>query len=646
MTAQITISSAKVEGLLFHSMTADERLGRLFSFYLQFESENANIDLTGLLGSSMTVTIATEDGFKRHFNGMVCEAAQTGVETVEKLVFAQYGVRLVPKPWLLGQKVDCRIYPDMSVPDIVKSVLNDAGYTDVKLSLSGNYAKREYCVQYREDCLNFISRLMEQEGIYYFFTHTDSTHTMVLADGVSAHAVKKDFARVPYLHSTDSVLRQEATITTWAASRGQDAAKYQLTDFDPMTPKASLLSTGLSDGHGTAGANGSMVAFDFPGAHSVADVGQHYAQVRAEALSAARSHYTGTTGAPSVEIGALFTLSDYPRNELNCEYLIVGTTIHLAGAGHASGSSSDEPSFQCNFEAIESKHTFRSLPTAVKPTIVGLQTAIVCGSKTDEDIVVDQHGRVQVTFHWNKPDKPNAKSSCPVRVATPWAGKNWGAISIPRVGQEVVVSFLEGDPDRPLIIGSVYNGDNQVPYGLPDNKTQSGIKSRSLLGGTADFNELRFEDKKGSEDFFMHAQKDMHEEVENDHVVTIDHDETVTIKHDRKATISNNDTIDVGQIFKLTAGTQIELTTGSSSIVMKSSGEIQITGVNITITGNSSVKVEGQMQVGIKAGMTMDVGAGVSMKVHSDGTLDVKGTMVSAGGDAMTKVGGGIIMIG
>jgi len=442
------------------------------------------------------------------------------------------------------------------------------------------------------------------------------------------------------------VLRREATVTTWASSRGADAAKYQLTDYDPMAPKTSLLSTGTSDGHGTAGTSPGMVAFDFPGAHKVSDVGQHFAQVRAEALTAARSHYKGSTSACGIEIGGLFTLSDYPRKEHNREYLIVSTTIYLAGAGNASGSGSDAPSFRCDFDAIESNHTFRSLPTAVKPTIVALQTAIVCGSKTDEDIVVDKHGRVQVTFHWNKPDKPNAKSSCPVRVATPWAGKNWGAISIPRVGQEVVVSFLEGDPDRPLIIGSVYNGDNQVPYSLPDNKTQSGIKSRSLLGGTADFNELRFEDKKGSEDFFMHAQKDMHEEVENDHVVTIDHDETVTIKNDRKATISNNDTIDVGKVFKLTAGTQIELTTGSSSIVMKSSGEIQITGVNITITGNSSVKVEGQMQVGIKAGMTMDVGAGVSMKVHSDGALDVKGTMVSASGDAMTKVGGGIIMIG
>lgn len=662
MTAQITISSAKVDGLLFRSMTADERLGRLFSFHLQFESQDANIDLSGLLGSPMTVQIATDDGYQRYFNGIVCEAAQTGVETVDSLVYAQYDVRLVPKPWLLGQKVDCRIYTEMTVPDIVKAVLSDAGYSDVKLSLSGNYAKREYCVQYREDCLNFISRLMEQEGIYYFFTHDKSTHTMVLADGVSAHAVNKDFARVPYLHSADSVLRRQSTITTWAAARGMDAAKYQLTDYDPMAPKASLLSTGTSDGHGTAGSSNGMVAFDFPGAHSVADVGQHYAQVRAEALSAARSHYTGTTGACSVEIGALFTLSDYPRQALNREYLIIGSTIHLAGAANASGSGDNEPSFQCSFDAIESSQTFRSLPTAVKPTIVALQTAMVCGSDTDEDIVVDKHGRVQVTFHWNKPDKPNAKSSCPVRVATPWAGKNWGAVSIPRVGQEVVVSFLEGDPDRPLIIGSVYNGDNTVPYSLPDNKTQSGIKSRSLLGGTADFNELRFEDKKGSEDFFMHAQKDMHEEVENDHVVAIDHDETVTVKndqtftvqHDRKATISNNDTIDVGQIFKLTAGTQIELTTGASSIIMKSSGEIQITGVNITITGQSSVKVEGQVQVGIKAGATMDIGAGASLKMHSDAMLQVeggamttvKGAMLTASGDAMTQVSGGIIMIG
>jgi type VI secretion system secreted protein VgrG len=670
MTSQITISSDKCKSALFSSMTADERLGRMFSYYVQFESEDANIDLSGLLGSSMTVKLETSDGYQRYFNGIVCEAAQTGVETVNNLVYAQYGVRLVPKPWLLGQKVDCRIYTNMTTPDIIKSVLSDAGYSDIKLSLSADYTAREYCVQYREDCLNFISRLMEQEGIYYFFTHDQTTHTMVLADGVSAHSVNKDFGRVPYLNSTDSVLRKQSTITTWSSSRGLDAAKYQLTDYDPMAPKTSLLSTGTSDGHGTAGSSNGLVAFDYPGAHVVARVGEQYAQVRAEALSVARSHYTGTTGACSIEIGGLFTLCDYPRQALNREYLIIGTTIHLTGGGHASGSNNDAPSFQCSFDAIESSQTYRSLPIAVKPSVVGLQTAVVTGSDTDEDIAVDQYGRVQVTFHWNKPDKPNAKSSCPVRIASPWAGKGWGAVSIPRVGQEVVISFLEGDPDRPLIIGSVYNGDNTVPYSLPSNKTQSGIKSRSLNGGTADFNELRFEDKQGSEDFFMHAQKDMHEEVENDHVVAIDHDETITIKndqtltvqHDRNHTVSNNDTLNVsqngsttiGQSFKLSAGTQIELVSGASSIILKSSGEIQITGVNITITGNSSVSVEGQVQVGIKAGATMDIGAGASMKVHSDAMMDVeggamttvKGAMLTASGDGMTQVSGGIIMIG
>ncbi|GLQ91193.1 type VI secretion system tip protein TssI/VgrG [Dyella acidisoli] len=654
MTDIVTITSDKCDDLRFVTMMAKEGLGQLFDFYVQFESQDIAIDLSGLLGSSMTVTIATEDGFKRYFNGMVIRANQTGVETIENLVYATYEVSLAPKPWLLRQKVDCRIYKQLSAPDIIKQVLSEIGYSDIKLSLSGSYATRDYCVQYREDYFNFISRLMEQEGIYYYFTHTAGTHTLVLADGIGGHQKVDGFSKVAYASSSDSVLRREATIVSWGTLRSVDKTKYALTDFDPQAPKASLLSLGNTDGHGAAEADDVLDVFDFPGGHVTAAVGAHYAQVRAEALTAWHSRYSGATGTPSVQIGGLFTLSNFPRDELNQEYLIVGSDIQLHAPPHGPGGGGGSVSFHCSFNAIESKTPFRSMQMAKKPTIVGLQTAIVTGSETSEDIAVDKYGRVEVTFHWNTPDKKNAKCSCPVRVATPWAGKNWGAISIPRVGQEVVVSFLEGDPDRPLIIGSVYNGDNQVPYSLPDNKTQSGIKSRSLLGGTADFNELRFEDKKGSEDFFMHAQKDMHEEVENDHIVTIDHDETVTIKHDRKATISNNDTIDVGQIFKLTAGTQIELTTGSSSIIMKSTGEIQITGVNITITGNSSVKVEGQVQVGIKAGATMDVGAGASMKVHSDGMLEVegsamttvKGTMVSATGDAMTKVSGGIIMIG
>jgi type VI secretion system secreted protein VgrG len=674
MSQQITLTSAKSDGLLFTGMTADEELGRMFRYDVEFCSRDSGLDLSGLLGTSMTVTLAPGDGFERHFNGIVCEAAQTGAQTIDGLRYACYQVRLVPRPWLLVDKVDCRIYTKMSVPEIVKSVLSDAGYTDVKLSLSASYAKRDYCVQYRENCLNFITRLMEQEGIYYFFTHDKSTHTMVLADGVGAHAKAAHFDKVPYADRGDGAMLVESAISSFVPSRGRDATKCSLIDYDPLKPTTSLLANGSSEGHGGQGPD----VFDFPGAHLDAQLGQHYAQMRAEALGAARSHYTGETNACSITLGGLFTLQGFPRNEMNREYLLIATTMDVRGGGYASGAGGAGATFKCSFRAIESNRPFRSQSGAVKPSIVGLQTAVVTGSETDEDIAIDEHGRVQVTFHWNKPDKPEAKSSCPVRVASTWAGKGWGAVSLPRVGQEVVISFLEGDPDRPLIIGSVYNADNTPPYGLQATKTQSGIKSRSLLGESADFNELRFEDKKGEEDFFIHAQKDMHEEVENDHVVTIDHDETVTVKHDqtltvendqtetvkhdRKVTVQNDDKLDVtnngtttiGKNFKLDAGTQIELVCGSSSIVMKSSGDIEIKGVNIKVTGSGSVKVESQGTVDVKATASMNVTASGSMKVQASGMLEVgssamatvKGSMLTLKGDGMTQVSGGLIMIG
>jgi type VI secretion system secreted protein VgrG len=665
MTAQITIASAKVDGLLFTDMQVSERLGELFTFDVAFESEDTGIDLSALLKSAMVVKLETQDGYTRYFHGMVCEAEQTSVESVEKLVYAKYRARLVPKPWLLGNVVDCRIFKDKSTVDIVKAVLGEVGYTDVDSNgLSGTYAPREYCVQYREDGLNFIQRLLQQEGIYYYFTHTDSKHTMVLADGVGSHEQAKDFGKVPYQRSADSVLRKQSTISEWTSLRGVDGAKVSLTDYNPLKPKASLLVNAENAGHNADG----IAVFDYPGTHVEADPGSHYAQVRAEALSAARSRYAGRTDACSILIGGLFTLGNHPRKASNREYLVTSTSMQLSGPGYASGADSAGPAFQCAFEALESSQPWRSPHTARKPSVTGLQTAIVTGSKTDEDIAVDQHGRVQVNFHWNMPGKQNADCSCPARVASPWAGKGWGAVSIPRVGQEVVVSFIEGDPDRPLIVGSVYNADNIQPYSLPDNKTQSGIKSRSLLGEAADFNELRFEDKKGSEDFFIHAQKDMHEEVENDHTVTIDHDEIITIKndqtaevkHDRKHTVTNDDnltvnndgTTTIAHNFKLSAGDKIELVCGQASITLKSSGEIEIKGSTIKINGSQKVDITGSMGVevsGMKIDLKADMAAnmkGTMVTVEGSGKTDVKGSMVNVTGSGMVKVGGGILMLG
>ncbi|HSU05639.1 MAG TPA: type VI secretion system tip protein TssI/VgrG, partial [Acetobacteraceae bacterium] len=549
MTQVMTLTSDLGDKLLPASLSGSEQLGQLFSYRLKLLSKDGAVNLLGLLGSSMTVALEA-DGYTRHFNGIVAEASQTGYENFKDERYSEYSVSLVPKPWLLQHKSDCRIYTNQSVPDIVKAVLAEIGYSDIKLSLSGSYPAREYCVQYREDYFNFISRLMEQEGIYYFFQHAAGVHTMVLADALGAHASTDGFAELPYRpQASNSQAAGDAAIHAFAASRSVHTLKYSLTDYDPLKPKTSLLGaetiSNAEENHAVDG----LESFDFPGDHDTAASGKHYAQVRLEALNVAQSQCAGSTNAFGLLTGALFKLKEFPRAELDEEYLVTASTVHADNAGVISGAQGGDL-FTCSFSAIQSRQPFRTMPTALKPMVAGLQTAVVAGSDTAEDISVDKYGRIQVTFHWNKPDKKNAHISCPVRVASSWAGKNWGAVHIPRIGQEVVVSFLEGDPDRPLVIGSVYNADNMPPYTLPDNKTQSGIKSRSHEGGgTADFNEIRFEDKKGSEELFLHAQKDMREEVENDHFVQIDHDETVTIKndqteeikHDRKLTVGNDD---------------------------------------------------------------------------------------------------------
>jgi type VI secretion system secreted protein VgrG len=661
MAHQITILSEHGSKLLFARMSATEQLGKLFSYRVQLLSEDAEVNLRKLLGKSMTVQMTDGVIYRRFFNGIVSEAAQMGFQTIADVRYAVYSVTLVPKPWLLSRIVDCRIYTDMSVPDIVSSVLGEIGYADVKLSLSADYPKREYCVQYREDSLNFISRLMEQEGIYYYFTHTASTHTMVLADALGAHAPAIGFELIPYCPPLQKGSRNAAAVTDWGLARSMNSLQCQLTDYDPLKPKASLLATELidngSDYHDTTGLN----VFDYPGLHAVAGDGKRYAQVRVEALNVPHLQYEGRTDAMGLATGTLFKLGDFPNMILNQEYLVTGTQFELEESDYASGETGGTP-FTCSFQAIESRQPYRSMPSALKPSVTGLQTAVVTGSETDEDIAVDKYGRVQVTFHWNKPDKKNAKSSCPVRVASPWAGKGWGAVSIPRVGQEVVVSFLEGDPDRPLIIGSVYNADNMPPYSLPDNKTQSGIKSRSLSGAAADANEIRMEDKKGSEELFLHAQKDMREEVENDHFVQIDHDEKITIKNDqteditgnRTSTVGKDDTLDVkqngtttvGKKFKLSAGTEIELVTGQSSIVMKSSGDIEIKGMNIKITANKSVEIVGTMSAKMTSSMDAKVDGGMSVTVKGMSATFQGEATAALKASGITQVSGALIKIG
>ena len=669
-----TLKSDHGEALRFAGMDASERLGGLFEFRLRAVSPDPKLDLVAMLGKPMAVHMRMPDGFERWFHGIAIEAAQTGFQTVDDLRHAVYEITLAPSPWLLTRRRHSRVFANRSVSEIVREVLAGVGYTDVRVQLSASYPVRETCVQYREDDFSFISRLMEQEGVYYYFSHDDRRHVMVLADGIGAHDTAPGAARLPWLAEGEHGARDAVGVDGWRPSTALHTTSARLSDYDPLNPRASLEGRGeAAQGASLHGVDG-LEVYGFPGGEISEAEHRRRAQVLVETHNADRARFSGGSGAYGLSAGALFTLEASPGGQWDREYLLTACEFELREAGLASGAGDAGSSWRCRFEAIDSRLPFRSPPATPRPLIAGLQTATVCdasGGGDDEEIAVDQHGRVHVLFHWSSSAEGRDQShSCPVRVATPWAGKQWGMLHIPRVGQEVVVSFLEGDPDRPLIVGSVYNGTHATPYPLPAEKTRSGVRTRSDGGGAEDFNEIRFEDKKGSEELFVHAQKDLREEVENDHHLLVEHDELFEVKNDqtgkvgndRKHDVGNDDTLDVkangtttiGRKFKLDAGTEIELVTGQSSIVMKSSGEIQIKGINITINGQQSVKVEGGVQVGIKAGATMDVKAGATMTVKSDAMLTVEGgamatvkaPMLTLQGQGLAKLAAPMIMIG
>ncbi|MGF6712082.1 type VI secretion system secreted protein VgrG [Luteibacter sp. W1I16] len=629
MAHAITLSSRLGDALLFANMTAKEELGRLFDLRIEAISKNAQADLRALLGTPMTVKMVTPQGVVRYFNGIVAEAEQGAFISIQNVRYAVYAFRVVPTPWLLRQTSDCRIYKGKTVPQIVREVLAEFGYGDVRLALSASYTARDYCVQYRESYFDFISRLMEQEGIYYFFAHASSSHTMVLADALGAHAPRPGFETLPYAPPTERGHRMKASVSDWHVARSVNPTRVRMDDYDYQRPRASLLAnepvTGGPDVHAVPG----LDIYDYPYgsvgyAQKVAD-GQRFARVRVDALNVADAISEGSTDAVGLATGDLFTLKDFPLADANQEYLVIGSTTRMVEVDYQAGGvepDADEAPFACRFRAIRSRQPFRSAQVTPRPSIAGVQTAVVYG-QADEDIQVDSLGRVQVTFFWNAPGKPKADQSCPVRVGSSWAGKRWGAQFVPRVGQEVVVAFLDGDPDRPLIIGSVYNQDHLPPYPLPEQKTRSGVVSRSLMGSAGDANEIRFEDRKGAEELLLHAQRDLRHEAENDHISTVDRDETTAIKRDRSHDIGRDDSLRVGRRLRIEAGEEIELVTGLARIVLKRTGEIEIAGTTLRLTGTGAVNLTAGGAVSITSGAAVSLTAGATVTVNATAAIAV-----------------------
>jgi len=481
------------------SFKGHEALSEPFTFEVEAFSERDDVSPDDLLGMNATIRIATAEGEARYFNGFVSSVSQSGARG--KLNHAR--LVLVPWLWFLSRTSDCRIFQNKTVPEIVQAVFREFGFTDFTDRLTGSYRTWTYCVQYRETALDFVSRLMEQEGISYYFEHENGKHTMVLIDSPAKHDPITGKPQIPFLPDTGG---EGATgrVFEWSLDRHVQPGAVVLRDYDfenPLSPVQAAASSPASH------AVGDMEVFDYPGEYTLEDEGNAYAKVRMDELASRHLIAVGKGDARWLACGRTFKLTD-PSKALRPgqtgEFLVVQTAIAATEGGHRSDTGTGEPTYEVSVRAIPKTVQFRPSRTTPKPTIRGPQTAFVVG-KSGEEIDADEHGRVKIQFHWDRDGKYDEKSSCWVRVCQPLAGKGWGYLFTPRVGQEVVVEFLEGDPDRPLITGRVFNGVNKPPYSPKSLPTLSTIKTNSSKGGDG-FNELRFDDKKDAEQIWMHAQ--------------------------------------------------------------------------------------------------------------------------------------------
>ena len=691
--------------LFLRGFTGREGISELYRFDLDLMAENTlDVQFDQVLGKHFTIKLKLAQG-ERQFDGICMRFAQ-GERDPSRTTFTAYRAEIVPQFWLLTRKAQSRIFQNLSVPDILKKVLTGL---DVDYQIKGTFEPRNFCVQYRESDFNFASRLMEEEGIFYFFKHSDGSHKMVVANSPDAHPDVPGNSTITY-EDLRGGYREDDRIADWEKVQELRSGKYTLWDHCFELPHKHLeadktiqptVQAGKVSHKLTAGDNAKLELYDWPGEYAQrfdgvdkgggdrsSDIQKIFTdnkrtvEIRMQQEALPGLVVRGGSNCRQLTSGHKFTLEKH----FNADGAYVLTSIrHTAsGAGDYRAGLIGEFRYENRFECIPSALPFKPSQDTPKPIVQGSQTAVVVGPP-GEEIFTDKYSRVKVQFHWDREGKNNQDSSCWIRVATSWAGKQWGVIHIPRIGQEVVVDFLEGDPDQPLIIGSVYNADMMPPFHLPAEKAQSGIKTRSTLHGDPEtFNELTFDDKKGSELVYLRAEKDLTIAVENceahwvgsDRTKSIDHDETTHIGHDRTEKVGNDETITIlanrtetvssnetvtigtarihtigtadvltvgagravtvgaaevvtiGDAYSLTAGETVTITVGASSLKMSKDGTIELSGKDIKISGTNDVTIAASAKLAESAGTKVDINGSASVDISSGGPVTVKGNPI------------------
>lgn len=610
MTRRVTIQTPLGEQLQFRKLDGTETLSELFSLDVDLVSQSKSIDPKALLGKSASVVVETEGLGKRYLSGLVTHFGMQGQDHR----WASYRLRLKPWLWMATRKTDFKIFQHMTVPDIIMEVLGKYGFP-IEKKLTRSYRTWDYCTQYGESDYQFVARLLEHEGAYYYFTHSAGNHTLVLADDiVGSHSPLPGGNVIPFHPPGKAAIADKEHFHAWELLQEVQPGRHYNDDYDFKKPQADLSNMRQNPpGH----EHDKYEIYEWPGGYTEFPDGETYAKLRLQEHLTKQSRVLGRANKRNLAPGYTINLESYPREDQNRQYLVLSVHYHFEENPEVSSSRGDGATATKNPQEAGSIQQFeiRAQPTSIdyrpkrstpKPRTRGPQTAVVVGPP-GEEIWTDKYGRVKVQFHWDRIGSMDENSSCWVRVSTSWAGPQFGAAFIPRVGMEVIIDHINGDPDYPILTGCVYNAVNMPPWALPANATQSGILTRSSKGGASgpgmkngpgDANALRFEDKAGQEQLWIHAQKDQLTEVENDEDKwvgndrrkTIDRDETNHIKRDRTETVDHDETItvhnnrtervDVNE--KISIGVNRDEDVGSNETISVGANQVFNVGVNRT----------------------------------------------------------------
>ncbi len=632
--------------LLLTGFTGHEAISRLFNFHLTALSEDSAIDFTQIVGQNVTISVTQSDDSQRYFNGLVSEFTLTGAAGD----MTRYEMQVVPWTWMLTRNADCRIFHNKTVKEIIEQIFSTRGFSGYDFQLMGTYTPIEYCVQYRETDFNFISRLMEQYGIFYFYEHSESEHKMVIADSSSAHDPCPGQSRAGY-NLAGGGLDAGDVVNSWSIGQELRTGKYTLTDYNFKTPSTDITATESTIF--AVGGNSSLETFDYPGAYGTKSDGSAFAKLRMQEEEAVHKLARGSSVCRAFTSGYKFDLGDHPLDAMNATYILteIQHVASVAG-GYGEEERAGEDTYSNHFTCIPDDLTFRPARVTPKPFVQGLQTALVVGKSSDQDsadddgsggdgeeIWVDKYGRVMVKFPWDR----KAACSCWARVSQDWAGQGWGMINIPRVGQEVLVSFLEGDPDRPIITGRVYNAMQTVPYPLPDNGTRTTFKTRSTPGGgDSNYNELRFEDKIQNEQVFIHGEKDYDTRIKHDSREWIGNNQSTIIQKSRMEKVGEDESLEiVGKRMEKIGGDDNLAITGKLNVKVGDDVSIN-TGANLYTKSGANYAHEAGIAIHLKAGTTMVLEAGVQLSLKAGGSfIDIGPAGIAISGAPLVMINSG-----